>query len=112
MIPGPEAVFEAPWQARAFALAVSLQEQGVLPVPDFARRLGAELVGSGDGQEAYYSAWLDALETFLLEAGLISAEDVDAVLALAASGEDAHDEHHDHSHDHNHGHGHVHGPAS
>ena len=99
-----ETAFEAPWQARAFALAVSLQEAGVLPGPEFARRLGLALQGTGEGQEAYYSAWLSALEAFVLEAGLFTTGDLEASLAVLVSAGGDHDDDHDHHHDDDHAH--------
>ncbi len=35
-------VFEAPWEARAFGLAVALNEAGVYPWRDFSQGLAAE----------------------------------------------------------------------
>jgi len=37
-----ELVFEAPWEARAFGLAVALNEAGVYPWRDFSQGLAAE----------------------------------------------------------------------
>lgn len=63
-----EPVFDEPWQAQAFALTVSLHERGVFTWPEWAQALGAR-VKQVDG-EAYYVAWLTALETLLAAKGV------------------------------------------
>lgn len=66
-------VFEEPWQAQAFAIAVTLQDRGVLDRRDFAEALGAELETGHD----YWDAWLAALEGLLAEHGLADPGSVD-----------------------------------
>jgi nitrile hydratase accessory protein len=63
------AAFADPWQARAFALAVALNEAGHLDWSEWTRLLSAEIAaregGSnppGPGDEAYYECWMAALE--------------------------------------------------
>lgn len=59
-------VFPAPWAARAFALAVALNERGVFSWSEWAEALGAALVRErGDDPEAYWRAWVSALENVL-----------------------------------------------
>jgi nitrile hydratase accessory protein len=59
--------FDNPWQARAFALAVALNEAGHLDWPSWTQLLGTEIAKAGvaptaeDG-EAYYRCWVAALE--------------------------------------------------
>ena len=61
MTSGPDGpVFAAPWEARAFALAVALRDGGHLRWADFQERLAARLA-SGD-QAGYHEHWLAALE--------------------------------------------------
>lgn len=67
-----EPVFAAPWEAKAFALAVLLRDRGLFDGNAWAEALGAECAGGGP----YYEAWLGALEKMLAEAGVASAEDV------------------------------------
>lgn len=67
-----EPVFAAPWEAKAFALAVLLRDRGLFGGNAWAEALGAECAGGGP----YYAAWLGALEKMLAEAGVASAEDV------------------------------------
>lgn len=61
MSPPDGPVFDEPWQASAFALAVALQDTGTLDRREFAETLGAEL----DTGLAYWDAWLAALEHLL-----------------------------------------------
>ena len=66
--------FEAPWQARAFALTVHLHEQGHFSWGEWSaalaqeRRRSAEQ-GIADAPEQYYRDWLRALERLLVELG-------------------------------------------
>ena len=64
-------VFPAPWAARAFALAVALNERGVFVWHEWSEALGAEIARLSETDaadpEAYWRAWLAALESLLLE---------------------------------------------
>ncbi len=60
-------VFAEPWQAQAFALALSLYETGTFTWPEWAEVLGAEIDaarrrGDADPGDGYYLHWLNALE--------------------------------------------------
>ena len=57
-------VFTAPWQARAFALAVALREGGHLSWPSFQRHVAERTAADPDQSPDYYEHWLAALETF------------------------------------------------
>ena len=75
---GPEPVFRAPWEAQAFALAVSLQERGVFTKTEWAATLGDEIkraqaAGDPDTGETYYRHWLAALERIVAEKGVTDA---------------------------------------
>lgn len=65
-------VFEEPWQAQAFALAVQLNQEGAFTWAEWAKALSAELsAGAGlDGGSGYYACWLTALETLVAAKGL------------------------------------------
>ena len=68
-------VFGAPWQAEAFALAVSLNERGLFTWKEWAATLGDEIkkaqaAGDPDTGETYYRHWLAALERILAEKGV------------------------------------------
>lgn len=71
--PGP--VFREPWHAKAFALAVALDARGHITWPEWAATLAAtlrEAPASDDPEDAYYLAWLLALERLGIAKGLIS----------------------------------------
>ena len=68
-------VFREPWEAEAFALAVSLNERGVFTWGEWAQILGDEIkkaqaAGDPDTGETYYHHWLATLERVLAEKGL------------------------------------------
>jgi nitrile hydratase accessory protein len=74
-VDGP--VFREPWEAQAFALAVSLQERGVFTRNEWAAALGEEIkkaqaAGDPDTGETYYRHWLAALEQLVATKGLAS----------------------------------------
>jgi nitrile hydratase accessory protein len=71
----PEAPpFEAPWQAQIFAIAVSLNARGLFGWIEWTRALGAEIAAgpAEAGAEAYFQAWLRALEGMLAAKGVAS----------------------------------------
>jgi nitrile hydratase accessory protein len=68
-------VFREPWEAQAFALALSLQERGVFSWGEWATVLGDEIkkaqaAGDPDTGETYYHHWLAALERIVAAKGL------------------------------------------
>ena len=79
---GDGPVFEAPWQAQAFALAVKLSEQGHFTWKEWAAALADELkaaeqCGEPDNGSRYYYHWVAALER------LVTEKDLTELLALA-----------------------------
>jgi nitrile hydratase accessory protein len=70
-----EMVFEAPWQGRAFGLAVAMNEQGVYEWGDFQHRLAAA-IGQAPERE-YYASWIGALESVLLEEGVLDPSELE-----------------------------------
>jgi len=68
-----ELVFAAPWEGRAFGLAVLLSEKGAYEWDDFRTQLVNEIAHGG---EAYYESWLDALESVLLAREVLTSEEV------------------------------------
>lgn len=65
---GNSPVFPAPWAARAFALAVALNERGVFEWREWSETLGPAVEraeGDDADPERYWRAWLSALETIL-----------------------------------------------
>jgi nitrile hydratase accessory protein len=61
----PEAPFDEPWQAQAFALAVELHRQGCFTWPEWAAALAGQIAAEADAP--YYEAWLAALEALVTE---------------------------------------------
>jgi nitrile hydratase accessory protein len=68
-------VFEEPWQAKAFAIAVALHERGLYTWPEWTETLGARIAGAQADGAAYYRNWLAALEDLLAEKGVTTAEE-------------------------------------
>jgi nitrile hydratase accessory protein len=62
-------VFPTPWAARAFALAVALNKGGLFTWSEWSESLGEEMKRrqdtAGTDPEAYWRAWLAALEIML-----------------------------------------------
>jgi nitrile hydratase accessory protein len=74
---GPD--FREPWEAQAFALAVSLQQRGVISRSEWSDALGeairkAQAAGDPDTGETYYHHWLAALESIVTAKGLADAQ--------------------------------------
>jgi len=63
-----ELVFDEPWQARAFGLAIAVAQERRLEWEGFRRHLIAE-VGQAP-ERTYWASWLSALEDWLGEHGL------------------------------------------
>lgn len=79
-------LFQAPWQARIFALIVEAVKEGHFPWTDFQTRLVAALARDDDPghcasdahiERHYFDAWLIAAEETLQALGLIAAGDVE-----------------------------------
>jgi nitrile hydratase accessory protein len=71
-------VFAAPWQAQAFAMALTLQQRGIFTWAEWAEMLGAARAhaatnGAPDTGETYYQNWLAALERMVTAKGLANA---------------------------------------
>jgi nitrile hydratase accessory protein len=70
-------VFRAPWEAQAFAMALSLHERGLFTWPEWAATLAdqikrAQAAGDPDTGETYYQHWLATLERLVAEKGVTS----------------------------------------
>ena len=97
MTPGSEPAFDAPWHARAFALAVAENEAHRLSWSDWTARLAATLRDSGqsrslNGGDDYFLAWLDTLESILVEEGRIERGEIELAMAELAKAH-AHEPH-------------------
>jgi nitrile hydratase accessory protein len=103
-----ELVFAAPWESRAFGLALALTETGLIDWEDFRQALIREIGDweaahpSGEGW-SYYECWLRALERTATTKGLVApralADRAEQLTALPA-GHD-HDAHRPGGHEHN-----------
>jgi nitrile hydratase accessory protein len=125
-----EPVFKAPWQARAFAIAVVLSnyEEGVYTWDDFQGNLVDEVQSAANAAEppdeanlgadiawseaTYYERWLDALEQVLLEEGVVDPDEMRHRVREFADGDRDASEfvggEHSHTHPHPDGHDHPH----
>jgi len=76
---GDEPIFAEPWEARAFAIVVSLHERGLYTWAEWADALAARIkaaqaAGDPDVGDSYYHHWLGALEDLLARKGIGSTE--------------------------------------
>jgi nitrile hydratase accessory protein len=74
-------VFNEPWEAQAFALAVCLLEVGYFTWPEWAESLSQEIRaaqerGDPDLGDTYYQHWLNALERICAEKELVGHVDM------------------------------------
>lgn len=72
-------VFREPWEARAFAMALALNEGGLFTWDEWATTLGDEIrksqaAGDPDTGHSYYRHWLATLERIVAEKGVTSAQ--------------------------------------
>ena len=72
-------VFREPWEAQAFAMALTLHDRGVFTWPEWAAALAAEIkraqaAGDPDTGETYYRHWLATLEKLVAEKGVATSE--------------------------------------
>lgn len=78
-----EPVFRAPWEARAFALAVSLHAKGLFTWGEWAETLSqtirdAQAAGDPDCGDSYYRHWLAALERLVTDRRVTTRDRLDA----------------------------------
>ncbi len=74
-------VFNEPWEAQAFALAVWLSDVGCFSWPEWAAILSQEITaaqerGDPDLGTTYYQHWLNALERICAETELVNYEEM------------------------------------
>lgn len=92
--PGADApTFEAPWQARAFGVAVALHDDDDRDWSAFQERFVERIADAdpeamqADVEDTYYERWLASLEALLREEGLASEAELDRRAAEFAAGE-------------------------
>ena len=71
-----ELVFEAPWQGRAFGLALAVVQHLDLEWRQFQNHLIAEI--GAHPEAAYYDCWVAALERLVLARGVVAPEELAA----------------------------------
>jgi len=72
-------VFQAPWEAQAFALVLSLYDKGLFTWPEWAAALAtqigrAQAAGDPDRGDTYYRHWLNALEQMVTAKNLTTPD--------------------------------------
>ncbi len=78
---GDNPVFNEPWEAQAFAMTLSLYDQGHFEWSEWVDFLSAEIAtakasGDPDLGDRYYHHWLAALEKMAAAKGLTSVEEL------------------------------------
>ena len=93
-----ELVFDAPWESRAFGMAVALHQAGLFEWAEFQQRLIDEIAAWERDHDdrsswSYYACWMRAFESVLAQRGICSPDELAETFAhvLAESG---HDDHH------------------
>jgi nitrile hydratase accessory protein len=89
-----ELVFDAPWESRAFGLAIALHEKGLFEWEEFRSHLIAEIGGGErepDGRWSYYARWLAALEKTLTDKGLCTPDEIGSRQSALACRPHGHD---------------------
>jgi nitrile hydratase accessory protein len=76
---GAGPVFNAPWEASAFAMTLALHERGVFTWTEWADCLhnaiaDAQRGGDPDDGDTYYHHWLTALERISTAKGLVTGD--------------------------------------
>ena len=66
--------FDAPWQARAHALALGVVDRAGLSWDDFRERLMGAI--DEDPERPYYESWVAALEALLVDHGLVQEQEL------------------------------------
>jgi nitrile hydratase accessory protein len=70
-----ELIFEAPWQGRAFGMAVAFTKSGGTDWEDFRQLLIAEIATDADG--GYYASWLRAFERLLVQRKAVTVGEIE-----------------------------------
>lgn len=75
---GSELVFNSPWEAKAFAIVLALQQQGHYSWTEWAQALGGEIRAAGDEDDGtgYYLLWLSAAEKLIASKALVDESEL------------------------------------
>jgi nitrile hydratase accessory protein len=76
---GAGPVFQEPWEAQAFAMALALHERGLFTWSEWAAALAREIkaaqaAGDPDTGNTYYRHWLNALERLIAQKKVANAD--------------------------------------
>lgn len=93
-----ELVFEAPWEGRAFGLAVALNQGGFYEWRAFRDQLVAQIADAdaASSDSTYYERWLASLEELLVARGLVTRTELDTRTHEYETGERDDEDDHDH----------------
>jgi nitrile hydratase accessory protein len=85
-----ELIFNEPWEARAFGMAVAMESQGTYQWEDFRSRLIKQISQDGqqDAEPEYYQQWFAALEDLAVSFGFVTEEELDRRTQEIASSEE------------------------
>ncbi len=75
-VPVEEPVFQEPWEAQAFSMAVALHERGLFTWKQWADTLAAVIADPQSSTLAYYEQWLAALERLVTERDLVDGAEL------------------------------------
>lgn len=83
--------FDAPWQARAFSVVLTMYERDLFQWNEFQARLIEEVQSDGSAAEdlesVYYEQWITAFEKLLLDKGICEPDELQHRVAEFASGQ-------------------------
>lgn len=104
-----ELVFAAPWEGRAFGLALSLVDRGLFSLDDLQAELIVavgewEALGRPSEDYRYYECWLVALERLVERTTELGLADIDERSDEFMARPPGHDHHHHHHADADHPH--------
>ena len=98
-----ELVFAAPWESRAFGMAITLCESGLFSWDEFRAALVARIAAWEQDPPpgecwSYYQHWLGALEDVLAADGIVFSGDIDGRARKLARRPAGHDHQARHQH--------------
>lgn len=71
-----EPVFNEPWEAQAFAMAINLHQKGAFTWVEWANALSTQI--HGPTPRIYYQHWLCALESLVAQKQLTSTDELNS----------------------------------
>ena len=95
-----EPVFQAPWEARAFAIVHQLATTQHYSLAEWTAQLGGELAADEaepTSTSSYYECWVQACEKLLVAKGILEAQSIDQRIKTLL----VEKEQNEHKHEHN-----------